>query len=134
MKRKKVLGFVACLCIGFAGLAAPPDAAAGEVTVTSGPFRAATSIPSELRRGVSTRDDVQRLLGKPNGKGGMISASFGNANQEIWYYENIEVTGSQSAKDAVNVKLRQQIMLVFFKGEKFDGYLWTTNAGTASAR
>ena len=134
MKRKSVLGVVSCLCIGFGGSAAALNAAAGDVTVTSGPFRAATSIPSQLKRGVSTREDVHRLLGKPNGTGGMISASFGNANQEIWYYENIEITGSQSAKDAVNVNMRQQIMLVFFKGERFDGYLWTTNAGTGAVR
>ena len=132
MKGKKVLGLVSCLCL--AGLAAAPPAAAGEVTVTSGPFRAAPSIPLQLKRGVSTREDVRRLLGTPNGTGGMISASFGNANQEIWYYENIEMTGSQAAKDAVQLKMRQQIMLVFFKGEKFDGYLWTTNAGTAEVR
>ena len=24
--------------------------------------------------------------------------------------------------------LRQQLLLVFFKGDRFDGYLWTTNA------
>lgn len=134
MKGEKILGLVSGLCIGIAGLGAVPDVAAGEVTVTSGPFRAAASIPVELKRGVSTREDVRRLLGSPNGTGGMISASFGNANQEIWYYENIEMTGSQSAKDAVHLKMRQQIMLVFFKGEKFDGYLWTTNAGAGELR
>ena len=125
---------VSCLCIAIGCFTATEDVAGQQVTVTSGPFRNAALIPKELKRGVSTREDVRRLLGSPNGTGGMIAASFGGVNQDAWYYENIEMTGAQSASDAVRLGMRQQIMLVFFKGEKFDGYLWTTNAGTGELR
>jgi len=137
MKTSKVFQLarmVLGLCIAVCASTATKDVAGQGVTVTSGPFRNAALISKELKRGFSSREDVRRLLGPPNGAGGMIAASFGSVNQDVWYYENIEMTGAQSASDAVRLGMRQQIMLVFFKGEKFDGYLWTTNAGAGEVR
>ena len=63
--------------------------------VTTGAFTQVNRLESGLQRGVSTKMDVQRVLGTPKG--------FGNAAlptdqrlREVWYYDDIEVTGVKS--------------------------------------
>jgi hypothetical protein len=74
-----------------------------------------------LHRGVSTKADVQALLGVPNGPGSSQFPALGAPDQrEIWYYEDIAFAGSA---------MRMQMILVFFKGNLFDGYLWTSGSG-----
>lgn len=105
-------------------------------TLGTGAFPDAASIEKELRRGASIKSDVQRLLGVPNGTGraemapyaALRASPLGDGPREIWYYDDIEVTDMKSTPGVMTMKLRQQILLVFFKGETFDGYLWTTNA------
>ena len=52
---------------------------------------------------------------------------------DVWYYEDLEATGSKAdvASNSINLEFKQQILLVYFKGDKFDGYLWTSNKGAA---
>ncbi len=105
-------------------------------TVGTGVFPDTALIEQHLRRGVSKKDDVQRLLGVPNGTGrseiarpeGKGEQPMGNGPREIWYYDNIEVTDTRSGAGTIDMSLRQQILLVFFKMDIFDGYLWTSNA------
>ncbi len=110
-------------------------------TATTGVFPNATLIEKQLRRGISTKADVQRLLGVPNGTGRSETArlaasgslALGAGPREIWYYDDIEVTDTKSGDGAVIMKERQQILLVFFKADIFDGYLWSSNALTSTA-
>jgi hypothetical protein len=103
-------------------------------SATSGAFRNLAAIETTLLRGVTTKAEVRRQLGVPNGSGGARFALVGNDEREVWYYEDIALTGAKSADQVMKVDMRQQILLVLFKGEVVDGYLWTSNSGTGSAR
>ena len=105
-----------------------------EQGIGTGAFADTSVIEQQLKRGVSTKADAQRLLGVPNGMGhgdmepfSNVVAALGQGPREIWYYEDLEVTDMKSEAGVIKMNLRQQILLVFFKGEFFDGYLWTSN-------
>jgi hypothetical protein len=128
--RGMLTGIACAMALGWAGL---PQPAAAQ-TVSSGAFRDLSSIETTLLRGVTTKAEVRKQLGIPNGSGGARFASLGGDEREIWYYEDIEMTGAKSADKGMTIDMRQQIFLVIFKGEMVDGYLWTSNSGAASAR
>lgn len=108
-------------------------AAAGhaqERVVTTGGFRNLDRIETDLRRGLSTREDVRRLLGEPNGTGGALFPTATHAN-DVWAYENIEaksVTAVQGPQPTLQMHNRWQLLLIFFDGNLFDGFLWFTSA------
>ncbi|OGQ78600.1 MAG: hypothetical protein A3F90_05430 [Deltaproteobacteria bacterium RIFCSPLOWO2_12_FULL_60_19] len=106
--------------------------AAGCATkVTTGAFREVNRLETELKRGVSTKADVERVLGTPNGSGHAILPTDPRP-REVWYYEDFEVTGTRAAgRGVVLMDMRQQILLVFFEKEVFDGFMWSSNVHTA---
>jgi hypothetical protein len=101
---------------------------------TTGAFRDLAMVDARLKKGVTTKADVRRELGIPNGSGRGLWAYLGPEEREIWYYEDVAVTGMRSAEGTMTIDMRQQIFLVLFKGEYVDGYLWTSNAGAAEVR
>jgi hypothetical protein len=103
-------------------------------SASSGAFRNLSAIETTLLRGVTTKAEVRRQLGVPNGSGAARFAHVGDDEREIWYYEDVAITGAKSADQVMKMDMRQQILLVLFKGEVVDGYLWTSNSGTGSAR
>jgi hypothetical protein len=110
-------------------------AAASEAAdVSLGAFRNADALGATLERGKSTKADVRKILGVPNGSGSALFPALGVDGREIWYYEDVEVTGTKRINDHYESTMRQQIMLVFFKGELIDGYFWTTNGGKVSGK
>lgn len=95
--------------------------------VTTGAFTQVSLVDKELKRGVSTKMDVQRMLGAPNGFGGALFPTDMH-QQEVWYYDDIEATDFKSEPDEVmKVSVRQQILLIFFKGGLYDGFMWYSN-------
>jgi hypothetical protein len=109
--RGLINGFAAVfLCLGLAACAAQ--------TVKSQASREFSAVETDLTRGASTRADVLRLLGQPDGHG---AAVFGrpDAASDIWYYEVSSISFSSGS---------QQILAVFFRGDAFDGYLWFANS------
>jgi hypothetical protein len=103
-------------------------------TVATGAFRNLAAIEATLVRGVTSKAEVRKQLGIPNGSGAARFASLGGDEREIWYYEDVEMTGAKSEEQGIKIDMRQQILLVLFKGEVVDGYLWTSNSGTGTAR
>jgi hypothetical protein len=103
-------------------------------TVTTGPFNDLAKLESALKRGVATKADVRRTFGAPNGSGAARFFSFGGDEREIWYYEDIEATGANSVDGVLKFQMRQQMLVVLFKGERVDGYLWTSNRDTAEVK
>lgn len=95
--------------------------------VGTGAFRALDQLESQLERGMSTKDDVERLLGSPNGTGHAAFPFLENGH-EIWYYADVKLTGMEPQGGVIDMEFRQQILMVFFKGERFDGFLWTSNS------
>lgn len=113
--------------------AALPLPAFGE-SANTGAFRNLNSVESTLLRGVTSKAEVRRELGIPNGSGATQFASLGGDVREIWYYEDIALTGVRSVDKDLRIDMRQQILLVIFKGEMVDGYMWTSNSGAVSAQ
>ncbi len=110
-------------------------ALAGCVTgATTGAFVPVDRIEKELHRGVSTKMDVQRVLGTPKGYGSMAFPQD-RRELEVWYYEDIELTDARGAGEGlIRAEVRQQILLVTFDKSKLDGFIWFTNAGQTRER
>ena len=115
--------------------------------LTIGAFTAVDRIEEELQRGVSTKADVERILGKPNGSGAAFLDGSGAANlesveglsgigekREIWLYEDHEGNIIDSKGGVVRIHLRQQYLTVYFLGDRFDGFMWFSNAGTQKVK
>jgi len=96
--------------------------------VTTGAFTNISGVDSQLKRGVSTKMEVQRLLGAPNGFGNAILPT-NSTPREVWYYEDIEATDYKNVEGIITMNMRQQILLIFFERGVFDGYMWSTNTG-----
>jgi hypothetical protein len=134
-RRRRLRGAVA---LGlFLGLVAAPSSA--QSVIGTGAFPKVAALGTELRRGISTKADVQRILGLPSGTGGALLPGFADRSSQldayqVWYYEDIELTGAESGGDVMTMKMRQQILMVFFTGEVFHGYFWTSNSGSPEFR
>lgn len=107
----------------------------------TGTFPNTSVIEQQLKRGTSNKADVQRVLGVPNGTGNLSTPpeilgvqALGEGPREIWYYDDVEVTDMKSDDGVINMNVRQQILLVFFKGEAFDGYFWTRSKFAPTAK
>ncbi len=91
-------------------------------TVKSQAFSRLDRLEAEFKRGVSTKADVLTVLGEPDGSGGAIfpTASHGS---DVWYYE-----ATRSSLSSLN----QNILLVYFRGEEFEGFMWFSNDADVS--
>ena len=106
--------------------------------VGTGTFPNTQLIEKNLVRGISTRADVQKLLGIPTGGGGAILPGFGEKSEviepyDLWYYEDINTKNSKFKDGIMTMDMSQQILMIFFKGDKFYGYFWTSNESTIDA-
>jgi hypothetical protein len=100
---------------------------------TTGAFKQLTRVDEEFKRGVSTKEDVHRVLGAPRGGGSAILPPD-RRQREVWFYEDIEVLNITSPKRGIlRMDVRQQILLVFFDEGVFDGYMWFSNAAKTKA-
>ncbi len=122
-------GISLVLALGASTHLAGMPAHAAEATV--GKFPPLAVVQSVLQRGVS-RDVVRAALGEPVGSG-HARIPPAHVPQEIWYYEDIEIEDATAQGDYVRMDLRQRILLVFFDGDRVEGFLWTSNKGDAEA-
>ena len=102
-------------------------AAAQQLVV--GAFPDTTRLDAQLKRGASTKTDVERLLGLPSGQGGALLPPQ-HKTHEIWYYEEQQIkkiTGE--GRGVLRLDFQQRILLVFFEKGVFDGYIWFSNIG-----
>jgi len=74
-------------------------------------------IESKLTRGVSTKADVLKVTGKRNGFGTLLMPGS-PIIREVWYYEDVKVYSNN---------MDQKILLIYFKNNIYDGYIWFTN-------
>jgi hypothetical protein len=103
-------------------------------TVATGPFPAVQRIETELKRGASTKLDVRRVLGPPNGTGSAILPTDPRP-REVWFYfdsqaKKLKLSGAGGAE----IQLRQQILLVFFERGVFDGFMWYSSESRPEVR
>ncbi len=95
-------------------------------------FRDTRVLESRLQRGVSTLDEVRQLLGEPTGAGAVLLPGFPQAPQEIWFYQDIELTDMQAVQDRLDLQVRQQVLIVFVRENRFDGFMWFSNEESAT--
>lgn len=110
----------------------PIGVSLGDVKKGTGVFPDAQAVEKGLVRGESTRADVQKLLGIPTGAGGAMLPGFGENSEvvesyDVWYYEDVETENIKSEDGIMVMDMRQQILVIFFKGDRFHGYFWTSN-------
>lgn len=112
----------------FGGCAQPGPMISGRLADTD-------KIESLLQRGKSLKGDVERILGKPNSYGKSLFPTQATT-REVWVYVFIQ-TGeprvSSGRTTTIDIDTRQQTLLIFFDGDKFDGYLWSLDAMKATA-
>jgi hypothetical protein len=79
------------------------------------------ALTTTLQRGVSSAADVKKALGEPEGSGGFLFPTDTEL-RTVWFYEKVKVviTGQPD--------IQQDVLLVFFKEERFDGFLWFSDA------
>jgi len=68
-------------------------------------------------------EDVRRLFGEPNGQGGMLLILKDPKPLNVWFYEKMEIAAEGNQMD-----VKQDVLLIFFKGGRFDGYWWFSDA------
>ena len=102
----------------------------GPVEVTIGQFPKIDRLERELERGVSTTNDVERVLGKPSGYGRALSGIDG-IHRDVWYYEETEASVIDSKSYTTRMHIDQQILMIFFREDKLDGFQWFSNAVAA---
>ena len=98
-------------------------------------------IERELKPGVSTKADVERVLGSPKGKGNAVIPGAPRPH-EVWDYSDIEAVEATKRQPRsggprssglfsvwADVQQRQQMLLAFFDKEVFDGFFWYSNLG-----
>jgi hypothetical protein len=101
-------------------------------TVRTGVFPDTNRISMDLKRWSSSKLDVERILGAPKGTGGALLPTE-HRPKEVWLYDDLEVTGTAQSHGTILIDMRQQILLIFFEKEVYDGYLWYTNSGKGEA-
>jgi hypothetical protein len=100
---------------------------------TSEAFPEIDRIENELQRGLTRKPEVERVLGRPTGIGGALLPTNQDP-REVWFYQDVKVTGYQAlGKESIGLNVRQQILLIFFDSEVYDGHMWYTNTGRGQA-
>jgi len=84
-------------------------------------------IESELVRGVSTRADVERVLGRPNGAGGLLFPGLPEA-RDSWFYQQTRLATNKGADGRMHFETQMDIVLIFFRDDRFDGFMWFSDA------
>jgi hypothetical protein len=94
---------------------------------TTGAFTQTGRIEAELKRGISTKMDVQRVLGAPKGTGGAV-LPLDPRPRELWFYQDVKVTKLRSEGQGVlRGETGLQFLLVFFREGVFDGFMWSSS-------
>ena len=102
-------------------------------SVTTGPFRETSALEASWTSGLTTPDEVKRLVGEPNGNGSLVGA-FNDTPYELWFYDDLETIGSKGTGGGVLLlQTRQQFLMVFFSNGLYQGHMWFSNDSQATA-
>lgn len=100
---------------------------------TTGAFTKVRRIDSDLQRGVSSKMDVQRVLGAPKGLGHAV-LPLDPRPREVWFYDDIAVKDARGEPGVIRIQVKQQILLVFFEKGVFDGFMWYSTEDTVEGK
>jgi hypothetical protein len=96
-------------------------------SVFAGIFDEVHQLDDSLVRGQSSKTDVRRIFGRPDGNGSARVAPTWST-QEIWVYVEQVVHSSKWKTEIRDGKLQADAevrqLWILFTGDRFDGYLW----------
>ncbi len=118
------------LCLLLIG---PQLYAQDELDVQIGQFPPVDLIETKLERGVSTTVDVERVLGRPAGRGGYLAMMDG-IPRDVWYYHDINTSMIDMKGSIMRMHTHTQILLVYFAGDRLDGYKWFATSAVSRAK
>lgn len=118
------LALIAALALG--GCIHVPDRA-------TGPLHDGTALAA-FQRGATSKDEVLARLGAPSGEGETLFPAAPEGVREIWVYRDQAMHDARYDFGAITGDARDSTLLVFFRDNRFDGYLWTVDDGIFSAR
>jgi hypothetical protein len=76
--------------------------------------------------------DVQGMLGIPRRLGSSILPGDPKP-REVWFYDDIVITGTQpDVGGFIRAKMREQVLMVFFDENSFDGFMWFSTEALAT--
>lgn len=93
-----------------------------------GAFPDVDRMEAELKKGLSTKADVEALLGPPVGRGGALSAVEPGRPRDVWVYGEFGWSIIDMSGSAVRLHFDQQLLMVYFVDGLFDGFWWHGNA------
>ncbi len=99
-----------------------------------GAFPDVDRMEAELRKGVSTKADVEALLGPPIGHGGALSSVDPNRPRAVWVYGEFGWSMIELKGSTARLHLDQQLLMVYFVDDVFDGFWWHGNAGALTGK
>jgi hypothetical protein len=80
------------------------------------------ALTTELQRGVSSAEDVKKVLGEPQGTGEFLFPTD-TLVRTILFYEKMTLFVEGQELD-----VQQDVLMVFLKKGRFDGFLWFSDA------
>lgn len=83
------------------------------------------ALEEKLVRGVSNEADIRQALGSPVGDGALFWPGS-DGPRPVWFYEKIE-----AAAEGQHIRVNQDVLIVFLKDGRFDGFLWFSDAPEA---
>ena len=89
-------------------------------------------LDDKLILGESTHEDIQTVLGKPTGSGGVMLPIDPEA-REVWSYYYEEGTMDASNSQHITAEALRTFLFVYFKEGKYDGYMWFSTFPKAAA-
>ena len=95
-------------------------------------FRNTEILETQFKKGVSSLEEVKCLLGEPTGSGAVFLPGVQQNPQEIWVYQDIELTDMKDMQGVIDLKIRQQILVLFLREGRYDGFMWFSNSEPAS--
>ena len=101
--------------------------------VSAGKFPPVDLIETELQRGISTTADVEKILGRPAGRGGYL-AIMDSKPRKVWYYHDINSSLIDVKDSVMRMHTHTQVLLVYFLNDRFNGYKWFTSSAAARAK
>ena len=99
-----------------------------------GAFPDVDRMEAELKKGVSTKADVEALLGPPTGQGGALSSVQPERPREVWVYGEFGWSMIELKGSTARLHLDQRLLMVYFVDDLFDGFWWHGNAAAMTGR
>ena len=82
-----------------------------------------TGIDVVLEPGVSTKAEVEQVLGKPNGEGRFF-LPIDTESREVWSYYHEKGSLEALPGGEIDADMRRVFLFVYFDDDRFDGYMW----------